>query len=309
MAGRTHSPGARGRGRRDRRRDDAHRLGLGVERDVDVVVASSSSGRRRSSRRPRSSGTAGTRRPSRHVVASPVVGDDRRTACPCHSDAGGATRRASRRRAAHVRPTASETPGRDEDGHEHDGDEQHGGAGRAEPGVQRAARRRRRDSRRRPAARASAESRGAPLASSARPQTPSRPSTVPTARRHGSAPSTSSSSSLRAPAVEQQRQAGAGGDQREQDAGPAGEQRQPGVGAVTDRPELLAPQRQRQQDAQRDQPDGPQVPGLDAPERRSATGCGPAWSGRPASWRRRGGRTRRGAAAGLGHHSEAEITA
>ncbi len=116
----------------------------------------------------------------------------------------------------------------------------------------------------------------------------------------------------RGTAVEQQRAPGAHGDQREEDAGPAGEQRQPAVGPVPDRAELLAPQRQRQQDAERDEPDRPQVPCLDPPERRPLRATAPG----AARWAREAGllgggtgrRPRRGAA-GLGHHSEAETTA
>ena len=76
--------------------------------------------------------------------------------------------------------------------------------------------------------------------------------------------------------VEQQGEAGAEGHEREQDADPAGQQRQAGVDAVADGAELLAPQGQGQEDAERDQADGPQVPGL----ARARTAAAPAAAGR-----------------------------
>ena len=153
------------------------------------------------------------------------------------------------------------------------------------------ARRPRRGSRRRRAGRARPSSRGVPLANSARPQTPRRPRHRP----DGEAPRIAGFGGLRARRrgrgrrpVDQERDAGADGHQRQQHAGPAGQQGQPGVGAVADRAELLAPERERQQDAEGDQPDGPQIPGLDPPERGRGEGRGPPGHGRRASWRRRG---------------------
>ncbi len=176
----------------------------------------------------------------------------------------------------------------------------------------RGGRRARPDTRRRSCSVCGVGERGVPLASSARPQTPRRPSTVPTARRHGRrrrrrrrrprrrrAPRSISSTT---PAPTR--------DQREEDAGPAGQERQAGVDAAADGAELLAPQRQRQQDAERDQADGPQVA---APARArmaaaaaAARAGGPAW---PASWRRRGRAHASVLPRCLCHHSEVEITA
>ena len=91
------------------------------------------------------------------------------------------------------------------------------------------------------------------------------------------------------PAVDEQRDAGAGRDQRQQHADPSGQQREGGVGAAADRAELAAPQGEGQQDAERDQPDGPQVAGLHPPERRPRRRrARPGGPGRPVSWRRRG---------------------
>ena len=196
---------------------------------------------------------------------------------------------------------------RDEDGHQHDGDQQDGGAGGAQPGVEGTA------------------DDGAEVATGVAQGVGGRQrrralghlgqaadAEQAEQRADGQPPRVGALDILLVveptPAVEQEREAGAGGDQREQDAGPAREERQARVGAVADGAELLAPQRQRQQDAERDQPDGPQVPGLDPPERRPR-GLGlPGPGGRFLRGGARG-RTRRGASAGLGHHSEAEISA
>ena len=188
--------------------------------------------------------------------------------------------------------------GRHQDRHQDDGDQQHGGAGRTEAGMERAADHRAEIAPGAGAVRCDPRRRGAPLASSARPHTPSSPRTVPTPRRHGSAPSPSSSSSAGRRSTTAR--PCADGDQRQDDAGPARQERQPRVGTVTDRAELLAPQRQRQEDTERDQADGPQVPGLDAPERRPLDR---RWA---AAWRTRcrllgggaGGRARVGARCG-----------
>ena len=145
------------------------------------------------------------------------------------------------------------------------------------------------------AARRESEKGGEPLASSARPQTPSTPSTV----ADGEAPGVGALVLLvvvvEPGPIEQQRQPGADGDQRQEDAGPAGHQRQAGVDAVADRAELLAPQGQRQEDAERDQPDGPQVAGLDGARTAAAAGrrrpLGPA--GRLLGGRAGGARRRR----------------
>ena len=92
---------------------------------------------------------------------------------------------------------------------------------------------------------------------------------MPMARRTGSAPPCSClSSRSRLAAVDEQRHAGAEGDQRQQHAGPTGEQRQAGVHPVADRAELLAPQGEGEQDTERDEADRPEVARLDAPERR-----------------------------------------
>ena len=79
----------------------------------------------------------------------------------------------------------------------------------------------------------------------------------------------SSSSVVSGRPVDQQGGAGAERDEREEDADPAGQQRQAGVDGAADGAELLPPQGEGQQDAERDQADGPQVAGLAAPERRA----------------------------------------
>ena len=145
------------------------------------------------------------------------------------------------------------------------------------------------------------------LVSSARPQHAEEPQHRP----DGEAPRVGKlvrvvRASSRAP-VEEQGQAGAEGHQGQQDADPSGELCQPDVDGVADRAELLAPQRQGEQDAERDEADGPQVAGLDPPERR-ARRLGLLRAGRRLLGGT-GGRTRRGTPTGLGHHSEVEITA
>jgi hypothetical protein len=114
-------------------------------------------------------------------------------------------------------------------------------------------------------------------------------------------------------AVDEQRDAGAGRHERQERTDPAGQHREAGVGAAPDGAELTAPQRERQQDAERDQRDGPQIAGLHPPERRARRSCGrgPAAPGGGFLGGGAGGRTRaRGApTAGLGHHSRAETTA
>ena len=84
---------------------------------------------------------------------------------------------------------------------------------------------------------------------------------------------------LRFAAVDQEGDAGADDDERQEDPGPAGDEGQAGVGAVAHRAELLTPQRQGEQNAEGDQADGPQVAGLDAPERRARRGGGPGAAG------------------------------
>ena len=64
------------------------------------------------------------------------------------------------------------------------------------------------------------------------------------------------------------------GHRREEHPGPPGQIRQPEVGCVPDRAQLLAPQRQSQEDTERHEHHRPQVTGLDAPERRAELGSG-----------------------------------
>ena len=142
MGGSTHSPGARAvagtAGGPASGGSARARLGLGVERDVDVgVVGSSGVGTSEAS----SSGTGRRREPARPAPPRSrlvVLGhhDERLAAperggrCDRTADRGGA-RRAAGRRDRDARG--------DEERDEDDGDEQHGRAGRAESRVQRAA--------------------------------------------------------------------------------------------------------------------------------------------------------------------------
>ena len=119
--------------------------------------------------------------------------------------------------------------------------------------------------------------------------------------------------------IEEQRAPGGERNQREEHAGHTGHHGQSGVGGVTDRSELLAPEREGEQHTHGDQGDRAEIPGLNPPERRwgglgstvllplrvpvARRGPRPRGARRAAS-----GRARRCAAAGLGHHSGAEIT-
>ena len=111
-------------------------------------------------------------------------------------------------------------------------------------------------------------------------------------------------------AVDEQRDAGPGGHEREQEADPTSQQSERRVGAATDGPELAEPQGEREQDAERDERDGPQIAGLHTPERRprrrrrGAAGPRGRFLGGGAP-----GRARGAPSAGLGHHSAAETTA
>ena len=118
------------------------------------------------------------------------------------------------------------------------------------------------------------ENDGACLANSASPHTPSSPSTVATTRRHASTLGYPADcvgiivAMVRRAPVEEQSAPGGERNQREEHAGHTGHHGQSGVGGVTDRSELLAPQRESEQHTHGDQGHRAEIPGLNPPERR-----------------------------------------
>ncbi len=240
-----------------------HRHRLGLERDVDVRVVLVG---RMSWSTVVSSGTTGTGAREADTSAS--------SATP----SGAVTNGLPRHSVVAVRPAAAAVArqrpgdrgqghtGRDEDRHDDDGHQQHRGTGRAQPGMEGAS-----DRRSEVAAGVAQRVRGRQARRALGQLGQSADAEQPEHRPDGQAPRIGAVVArlvVLPAAVDEQRDAGADGHEREDDAGPSGEQCQPRVGAVPDGTQLLAPQRQRQQDAQRDQADGPQVSGLDPPERR-----------------------------------------
>ena len=305
MLGSAQAPGARRRRRGGGGRDRGHGLGHGIGLvDVDLV------GRvlllvRRSVVGLRVEGDGAARGGLHRSIGAEVGRDHERLAGPQRGERApdvldGRRERASGRGERHAR--------RHQDGHEDHRDEEDSRAGRAEATVQRAA--------------------------DGRPEVPTgvlERTRVREARRtlgqlgqSADAQHAEDRTDGQAPGVrplvllvlvlvepgpvEQEGQTGAERDEGQQHADPAGHQPEAGVDAVTDGAELLAPEGQRQEDAERDQPDGPQVTGLAPPER------GPRrWCRRPLGPARRllggtGGGARRSAPAGLGHHSAVEIS-
>ena len=306
MLGSAHSPGARG---------DAGATGGGTDATGSGMGSGSSTSgpRRRSSsvlvgRRVvglRVEGNGGARGGLHRSVGAEIGGDHERLARPQRGERapdvlGGRGERPSRRGQRHA--------GRHQDGHEDHRDQEHGGAGRPEAAVQRTA-----DGRAEVPAGVLERSRVREGRRSLGQLGQAADAEHAEHRADGQAPGVGPLVLLvlvlvEPGPIEQQGQTGAEGHERQQDAHPAGHEAEAGVDAVADGTELLAPEGQRQEDAERDQPDGPQVAGLAPPERRPRRRCR-----RPLGPARRllggtGGGARRGAPAGLGHHSAVEIT-
>ncbi len=313
IGGRTHSPGARGAagtgGSLARHRLG---LGLGVERDVDVGVVRL--GRRRDVRVVvlHFGGRRDQRGRLRPVVGPALVGQHHEgLAAP---QGAGPAAGGDRTGAQRAPDRGDRHAGGDEEGDQHDRDEEHGRTRRAEPRVQRPP-----DARAEIAAgvlqRVRVRERRRVLRQFEQPahaedgedgadgQAP-RVGAGGRARR-----GRRRRRARRAAAVDEQRDARSGGDERQQEADPAGQQCEARVGAAADGAELAEPQGEGEQDAEGDQRHGPQVAGLDAPERRprrrrrGAAGAGSRFLGGGARRRARGAPS-----AGLGHHSAAETT-
>ena len=314
-AHRGQDPFARGSGRgRDRRLAARHRLGLGlgVERDVDVGVVRL--GRRRDVRVVvlHFGGRRDQRGRLRPVVGPALVGQHHEgLAAP---QGAGPAAGGDRTGAQRAPDRGDRHAGGDEEGDQHDRDEEHGRTRRAEPRVQRPP-----DARAEIAAgvlqRVRVRERRRVLRQFEQPAhaEDGEDGADGQAPRVGAGGHVVAVAVVVAPgaraAVDEQRDARSGGDERQQEADPAGQQCEARVGAAADGAELAEPQGEGEQDAEGDQRHGPQVAGLDAPERRprrrgrGAAGAGSRFLGGGARRRARGAPS-----AGLGHHSAAETT-